>query len=227
MWGGIAVGKSTASTQLLAELTIQREQMVDMNVDFLVQKVPEYIAARIQGGDVEKEAYMKYRGAGKAVQMRVAHEAVEKGVDLYVEWTNEDNLHALSRDESNVFSKAALEAKGYTVVVCLVECRDIEGILKAASEREKVDGRHIPESVIVQFNKDRAKHFMQAIGASVIAPMRSFVLTRKQSDADGTGMVEVTDRELLTGEFDEQAARDRIDALMIEMQLQMAASGPP
>jgi hypothetical protein len=31
----------------------------------------------------------------------------------------------------------------------------------------------------------------------------------------------------LTGEFDEQAARDRIDALMIEMQLQMAASGPP
>mmetsp|Transcript_15550 Transcript_15550/g.20966 ORF Transcript_15550/g.20966 Transcript_15550/m.20966 type:complete len:268 (+) Transcript_15550:106-909(+) len=192
LWGGIAAGKSTASREVFAELGMDRANTVVIDVDQLVQKVPEFRAA--VGTDQEKAAYMKYRNDAKKIQKQVALAVLEKGLDVYVEWTNEENLHSLSRGESDLFKKAALEAKGYTLVLCLVECRDVDGILEAAKEREKVDGRHIPEDVIRKYNTDRAKHWFTAVRTfeEGALPVRAFVETRKSSRANGEGLVELT-----------------------------------
>jgi hypothetical protein len=147
-------------------------------------------------------------------------------LDVYLEWTNQDNLHELSRGESDVLGRAALEAGGYTVVICLVECRDVEGILLATKEREKVDGRHIPEAVIRTYNEGRARHFMAAVGnwgdgwatdqeeERAVVGIRALVETRMEAGSAGEGLVELSSSGLVTAEFDtEEKARGAIDRL--------------
>mmetsp|Transcript_36542 Transcript_36542/g.54669 ORF Transcript_36542/g.54669 Transcript_36542/m.54669 type:complete len:271 (-) Transcript_36542:238-1050(-) len=192
MWGGIGAGKTTASPALLAKLGMDRAQTVVIDVDELVQKVPEFQQAK--GTEQQKAAYMKYRNDAKKIQKQVALTVLQKGLDVYVEWTNEGNLHALGKGESDVFQQAALVAKKYTVAVCLVECRDVEGILAAVKEREKEDGRHIPEGVIREFNTDRALHWFNALLQLEKRPLqtRAFVQTRKCARSCGVGLMELT-----------------------------------
>jgi hypothetical protein len=71
MWGGIGAGKSTASAQVLATVGVtDRSQVVDLNVDELVQSVPEFRASI--GTPQEKEAYMTYRKGAKQVGVTLA-----------------------------------------------------------------------------------------------------------------------------------------------------------
>mmetsp|Transcript_19499 Transcript_19499/g.40608 ORF Transcript_19499/g.40608 Transcript_19499/m.40608 type:complete len:254 (+) Transcript_19499:3-764(+) len=212
MWGGIGAGKSTASPQVLKALGMDQANTVVVDVDVLVQKVPEFRAAK--GTDEQQAAYMKYRSDAKKIQKQVALAALEKGLDAYVEWTNEENLHALSSGESDLFRQAALEAKEYLLAVCLVECRDVEGILVAAREREKVDGRHIPEAVIRDFNTNRALHWFTALRRleQGSLQLRAFVETRLLANASGQGLVELTGR-VKTSAADEDAAQAVIDLL--------------
>jgi predicted nicotinamide N-methyase len=204
MWGGIGAGKSTASTQVFETLGMAdvSQSMVDLNVDELVQSVPEFRASI--GTDHEEEAYteayMLYRKVAKQIQKPLAQASLEQGLDVYVEWTYEGNMHALSKAESDVLQREALEAKGYIVVLCLVECRDVEGILVATKEREKVDGRHIPEAVIRTYNQDRATHWLTALANwSIGVVVRALVETRLGAGSAGEGLIEMSADELSAG----------------------------
>jgi hypothetical protein len=230
MWGGIGAGKSTASTQVFETLGMAdaSQSMVDLNVDELVQSVPEFRASI--GTEHEKEAYMTYRNAAKQIQKPLAQASLEQGLDVYVEWTNEGNMHALSKAESDVLQREALEAKGYTVVLCLVECRDVEGILVATKEREKVDGRHIPEAVIRTYNQDRAKHWLTALAnwSPQGVDFRALVETRLEAGSAGEGLIEMSGGELPDVELvgSEDDAREVIDGVReAQSQAKSAAEG--
>jgi len=227
MWGGIGAGKTTVSPKLMAKLRVKREKtVVDIDVDNLVQRVPAFQAAK--GTDAEQAAYMKYRGDAKKIQKQVALAALEHGFDVYVEWTNEGNLHALSSGQADLFSQAAMEARRYLLAVCLVECRDVEGILEATRERAKQDGRHIPEQVIREFNADRAQHWFTALQKLErgTLPVRAFAETRLRATEPGLGIVELTggagalaSRSGYDGGFpDEEAAQAAVDQIRKEKQ---------
>jgi hypothetical protein len=220
MWGGICCGKSTAATLLLERLNLRMEGVVDVNVDSLVYHIPGVGVVRPEHKETltptAKAAYMQGRKAAKSMQTMIADEAVGHGMDIYIEWTNEDNLHDLSCGKSTLFDHAKLEAKGYLIVICLVECRDIEGIIVTAAERETVDGRHIPEDIIRSYNRDRTLHFVKAIKkfSSPVRPVRNFVLTRMSANSAGKGLFEVTGKEIdSSAEVDDDAACTAIDAL--------------
>jgi len=80
------------------------------------------------------------------------------------------------------------------VAVCLIECRDVDGIILCMTERAKVDGRHIPEDLIRQFNRDRAKLWFTALLALEqlrSQPFRAFVDTRLKASDVSSGLVEL------------------------------------
>jgi hypothetical protein len=218
MWGGICSGKTTASRLVLERLCVNAEALVDVNVDSLVYHIPGVGVVKSTSNEslseTAKAAYMKGRNAAKSLQTPIAHDAMDLGLDIYIEWTNEDNLHDLSNCKSELFDSGKLKAKGYVLVICLVECRDIEGMVKAAEVREKSDGRHIPECIIRKYNLDRALHFVTAV-QNCTMPLRAFTLTRKRADSAGSGLIEITGESLaVSGEVDEEVARKTIDAVV-------------
>jgi hypothetical protein len=86
----------------------------------------------------------------------------------------------------------------------------------ATKEREKTDGRHIPEKLIRMFNEDRAKHFVLAVDEPVLKCVRSFVLTRMLANAEGAGLHELTGRKFSVTKLDgldEAKARAELDRL--------------
>jgi adenylylsulfate kinase-like enzyme len=213
MWGGIGVGKTTASGKLLGELGVERAQMIDLDVDELVQHIPAFRSAI--GTTEEQTAYMKYREVAKKTQMRLGLQALKQGFDVYIEWTNEQNLYALCHGISELFPIAALNLKAYHLAICLVECRDTEGVLAATAIRAMKDKRHIDPAIVREFNNDRALHFIKEVtNESAPKHMRTFVETREDATLGGLGMMELKGGDLqAAGIGNEEEARAALDVL--------------
>ena len=102
------------------------------------------------------------------------------------------------------------------MALSLVDCRDIEGIVKATQERESVDGRHIPEGLVRKYNEMRATHFFRALQEDTMRQRgraRAFVMTRLDAKSRGNGLYELTGEALPPGDLDEAQYQGEIDRI--------------
>ena len=126
-------------------------------MDDIIQNVSDFKNTSLKE---DREKYMKYREIAKNIQQRAIKEVLDAKQNLYLEWTNEGNLHDFCQ-KIPVYTENEFpydKTLNYRFVFFLVKCNNLESVIDATNKREQIDGRHIPANIINKYNENRAKH---------------------------------------------------------------------